>query len=508
MDFTPLASKILRGNSLRTDRWTECGEDLQTAQLRGLLSRAARTETGRRYGYAELAKLRDPRKEYALRVPMVGYEDIRADVMRMAAGERDVLWRGVCRNFAQSSGTSGGRSKYIPVTDENLRRCHYYGASYSVSHYLRHNPESRLFSGKSMILGGSFDNDVHPSDRRVRIGDLSATLIDRINPVVNLFRIPDKKTALIADWEKKLPALVEASAFADITSISGVPSWFLTVIRHVMARRGADKISDVWPNLEVFFHGGISFDPYHDIYAAITGPSKMHFMESYNASEGFFAAQDRIGVPGMMLVLDNDVYYEFIDMENPLQHPVDISGLEEGRNYEMIVTSSNGLWRYRIGDTVRVVTVSPVRIMVSGRTKSFINAFGEELMEENAEQALAETCARHYAEIANYTAAPVYASDKKRGRHQWIVEWSKAPSDMSAFAADLDNSLRRLNSDYDAKRRNTIFLDPLEITNVPAGTFDTWLKTMGNGKLGGQRKIQRLCNDRHIADGVLASARG
>ena len=200
MDFTPLASKILRGNSLRTDRWAECGEDLQTAQLRGLLSRAARTETGRRYGYAELAKLRDPRKEYALRVPMVGYEDIRADVMRMAAGERDVLWRGVCRNFAQSSGTSGGRSKYIPVTDENLRRCHYYGASYSVSHYLRHNPESRLFSGKGMILGGSFDNDVHPSDRRVRIGDLSATLIDRINPVVNLFRIPDKKTALIADW--------------------------------------------------------------------------------------------------------------------------------------------------------------------------------------------------------------------------------------------------------------------------------------------------------------------
>ncbi len=191
-----------------------------------------------------------------------------------------------------------------------------------------------------------------------------------------------------------------------------MPSWFLTVIRHVMARRGADKISDVWPNLEVFFHGGISFDPYHDIYAAITDPSKMHFMESYNASEGFFAAQDRIGVPGMMLVLDNDVYYEFIDMENPLQHPVDISGLEEGRNYEMIVTSSNGLWRYRIGDTVRVVTVSPVRIMVSGRTKSFINAFGEELMEENAEQALAETCARHYAEIANYTAAPVYASDK------------------------------------------------------------------------------------------------
>lgn len=506
MDFTPLASKILRLKSLRTDRWPDTGEDLQTAQLRSLLSRAADTEIGRRHGYGELKKLKDPRRKFAARVPMVSYEEIRADVMRMVAGERDVLWRGVCRSFAQSSGTSGGRSKYIPITDENLRRCHYYGASYSVSHYLRQNPESRLFSGKSMILGGSFDNEVRPADPRVRIGDLSATLIDRINPVVNLFRIPDKKTALMADWEQKLPALVEASAFADITSISGVPSWFLTVIRRVMDRRDADRISDVWPNLEVFFHGGISFDPYHDIYARITDPEKMHFMESYNASEGFFAAQDRIGVPGMMLILDNDVYYEFIDLSDPLSEPVDISELEAGHNYEMIVTSSNGLWRYRIGDTVRVVTVNPVRIMVSGRTKSFINAFGEELMEENAEHALAETCARHNAAIANYTAAPVYASDHKRGRHQWIVEWSKTPSDMGTFAADLDHTLRRLNSDYDAKRNNTIFLDPLEITNVPAGTFDKWLRTMGSGKLGGQRKIPRLCNDRHIADGVLASA--
>lgn len=270
-----------------SDDWTERGEQLQIKQLRSLLRRGAATVPGRAHDYRELAALSDPREEYARRVPLQEYEDIRRDVMRMIAGERDVLWRGVCRDFAQSSGTSGGVSKYVPVTDESLHRCHYYGAAYSVAYYLRANPASRIFAGKGLILGGSFDNTLGLHDKRVHVGDLSATLINRINPLVNLFRIPDRKTALMSDWSRKLPRLAELSAKAHVTNLSGVPSWFLVLLKQIMKNEGVERISDVWPDLEVFFHGGISFEPYREIYRQITDPRKMHFMESYNASEGF-----------------------------------------------------------------------------------------------------------------------------------------------------------------------------------------------------------------------------
>ena len=503
MNYTPIARLIFDKIARRTDRWTTEEKEIQLRQLRSLLKRGSSTEPGRRHDFASIAASEDVYEEFRRRVPLVEYEDIREDVMRMIEGESDVLWRGRCKNFAQSSGTSGGRSKYVPVTDENLRRGHYKGSADCVAHYLRHNPKSRLFSGKGFILGGSFASELKPSDPSVRVGDLSATLINKINPIANLFRVPDKRTALIPNWKRKLPALVEAAERENITNISGVPSWFLTVIKEIMKKRGVEKISDVWPNLEVFFHGGISFEPYREEYQRITDPGKMHFLETYNASEGFFAVQNDPADHSMLLIVDNDVFYEFIPVDEPDPVAVPIWGLENDKVYELVITSSNGLWRYRLGDTVRVTQLNPVKITIAGRTKCYINAFGEELMEENAEKAVAAVCAQTGAGVRNYTAAPVFAEGNRHGRHQWLFEWDEAPEDTERFADLLDAALREENSDYDAKRNGDIFLDRLELITVPDGTFDRWLRTIGNHKLGGQKKIPRLSNDRRIADTIL-----
>ena len=504
LNFTPFARPGFVRLARRTDSWSSDSEDLQRTVLYRLLQKGKHTEYGREYGFEDILRHNDVAKAFAERVPMVEFEDIRPYVIRMVKGEGDVLWPGVCKNFAQSSGTSGGKSKYIPITADSLKGNHYAGGADVVAHYLRQVSHSKLFSGKSFILGGSFSNTLDfEVPKGVCVGDLSATLINRINPFVNFFRIPDKQTALMPDWEEKLPALVKAAEFADVTNISGVPSWFLTVIRKVCETRGADKISDVWPNLEVFFHGGISFDPYREEYRKLTDPSKMHFQETYNASEGFFAVQNDFSDKGMLLIIDRDVFYEFIPLNGADKTPRPLWELTPGEVYEMVITASNGLWRYRLGDTVRVTQTNPVKITIAGRTKCFINAFGEELMEDNAEKAIAAACAQTGASILNYTAAPLYAAGGHRGRHQWLIEWGKRPDDMDGFAAILDAELRKVNSDYDAKRAHTIFLDPLEVISVPTGMFDKWLKEAGSHKLGGQRKVPRLANDRHIVDRLL-----
>lgn len=498
MDFTSVTRPYFERLARRTDLWGERSEDIQRAQLRSLLRRASDCEIGKKYGFRELALRPDARAEFVSRVPLHRYEDIRQHVMRMMSGEKDVLWRGKCLDYAQSSGTSDGKSKYIPITPESLQRCHYKGASDSVAHYLRSNPRSRLFSGKAMILGGSFANELSISDPRVRVGDLSATLISKINPLANLFRVPDKRIALLPDWEVKLPALVAAAKDKNVTNISGVPSWFRTVLKAILKEKGAESLAEVWPGLEVFFHGGISFDPYREEYKHLTAGLDMHYVENYNASEGFFAVQNDPADHAMLLTVDNDIYYEFIPVGKGEDAIVDISGLEVNGIYEMVISSSNGLWRYRIGDTVHVKSLNPVKIEVAGRTKCFINAFGEELMEENAEHAIAEVCRLTGASILNYTAAPVYAEGNRRGRHQWLIEWGTPPPDKEEFARSLDAELRKLNSDYDAKRTGDIFLAMPIISDAEPGSFDCWLRTHGSGKLGGQRKVPRLSNDRSI----------
>ncbi len=504
MNFTPLTRWAFVGRAESTDSWADKSEEIQERMLLSLLRRGAGTEVGREYDFGSLLRSGSLPSDFANRVRAVEYEDIRPQVMRMIAGEKDVLWRGECRDFAQSSGTSGGKSKFIPITGDSLRRCHFGGAFDSVAHYLRNNPGSRMFAGKGFILGGSFANELNLSDPRVHVGDLSATLIARCPVFAQMFRIPSRETALMADWSQKLPKLIDAASRADVTNISGVPSWFLAVIKGILEKRHTDNLHDVWPNLEVFFHGGISFEPYRNLYRAFTDPTKMHFYETYNASEGFFATQDTQQGGSMLLILDRDVYYEFIPLGGSPDDAVGIGGVEQGRVYEMMITSSNGLWRYRLGDTVRIETTHPVRITVAGRTKRFINAFGEELMEDNAEKAMAEACLKNGCQASNYTVAPVYADNAKHGRHQWLIEWVTPPADRAVFAADIDAALRRFNSDYDAKRAGKFFLDAPEIVSLKPGVFRHWLESVGNQKLGGQRKVPRLSNDRAIADHVLA----
>lgn len=499
MNFTPIARALFAHRVKVSRSWTGHTRDTQLSELDRLLRSLRQTRWAAEKGLSEVRTYDDYRKALPAVVP---YSELRPWVMRMIAGERDMLWPGVTRNFAQSSGTSDGKSKYIPVTRESFDRSHYRGGADVVAHYLSLYPDSRIFAGKSFILGGSFANEL-TLPPEVKVGDLSANLIDNINPVVNLFRVPTKEVALLEDWAVKLPALVEAAAGTDVTNISGVPSWFLTVLKQIIARQGVSTIHDVWPNLEVFFHGGISMAPYHEQYAHITDP-KMRYLECYNASEGFFALQNEIDDPALLLLLDCGTFFEFIradeaDSDRPEIIPA--WKVEEGGIYAMVISSCNGLWRYPLGDTVRIESVDPLKITISGRTKSFINAFGEELMVQNAEAALTKVCHELDCEIANYTAAPVYASDHSRGRHEWLIEFNREPASLDEFATRLDLALQQENSDYEAKRSHGIFLDPLTVIKGSHGVFDAWLAS--TGKLGGQRKVPRLSNSRHPMDEIL-----
>jgi hypothetical protein len=498
IDFTPLTKPFMERVFEAENRKRADVERSQRATLRGLLSKAERTEWAKSAGVTAA----DSYRSFAEKVEPQGYEAFRPMVERMIAGEPDLLWRGVCKRYAQSSGTSGGKSKYIPLPADSLNGCHYAGAAYSLASYLHYYPDSHVFGGKSFILGGSFANELTGLPAGVKVGDLSASLIDRINPLVNLFRIPSKRVALLQDWTEKLPRLVEASLKADVRTLSGVPSWFMTVLKEVIARAGAENIHQVWPNLEVFFHGGIAFGPYREQYRRLTDPSRMRYWENYNASEGFFAVQERPDSPEMGLLMNAEVFYEFIDIEADNAAPLPAWEVVPGRVYELVISSSNGLWRYRLGDTVKVCSTSPLTIVIAGRTKCFINAFGEELMVHNAEAAVARTLQQTGGEIADYTAAPVYAGDHSRGRHQWLIEFSRRPNcSVAEFGRILDGELQQENSDYQAKRSGGIFLDPLEVVEARPGVFNRWLAE--TGKLGGQRKVPRLSNDRGMMERLL-----
>ena len=501
-NFTPFVRSHFVSRLRQHARYIDHAAAVQQGELVDLIETAALTEFGRRYDFSTIRTY----EEFARRVPLHRYEDLRAEVMKMVGGKSDVLWPGVTRRFAQSSGTSDGRSKYIPVTETSLRRNHYRGATDAVCHYLNLNPDSRLFSGKGLILGGSFATELQ-APGGVSVGDLSAHLIERVNPLVNLMRVPDKHIALMPEWEEKLPLLVEACARANVTSLSGVPSWMLTVLQRVLALRGARSIHEVWPNLEVFFHGGIAFAPYRTQYERICDPERMRYINNYNASEGFFAVQSSWETEAMLLLLDVGVFYEFIPIGQTDADTPDVLPAWEvsaGQTYELVITACNGLWRYRIGDTVTVEQTRPVKIRIAGRTRSFINAFGEELMEHNADTAITEAARATGATVANYHAAPLYATDDRRGRHQWIVAFNRQPDSLDRFAELLDQELQRANSDYQAKRAGNIFLDPPEVIAVAPEVFLSQLAA--TGRLGGQRKVPRLANDRNIIGQLLQLA--
>lgn len=499
MSITKLARPFFLHRLKAIARYATDAEEIQRKVLTRLLREAAQTAYGRDHGFGEIRSY----EEFSRTVPVNTYEELKGFIDRMRHGERDVLWKGRVKWYAKSSGTTNDKSKFIPVSSAGLHDTHYAGGTDAVALYLHSHPESRLFDGRALILGGSHQSNYNLPGSLV--GDLSAILIENINPVVNLFRVPKKRVALLSDFEEKRDLIAREALRKNVTNLSGVPSWMMGVITRVLELSGKQYLDEVWPNLEVFFHGGIAFTPYRELYHSLIRNPRMQYMETYNASEGFFGLQSDLDDPAMLLMLDYGVFYEFIPLEDVGKEQPQVVPLwevETNRNYAIVITTSCGLWRYQIGDTVRFTQTKPYKFVISGRTKSFINAFGEELIVDNAEQGLAEACQQTGAQVREYTAAPVFMDETGKCRHQWVIEFAKMPTNVGEFATILDRTLQNVNSDYEAKRYKNITLQPLEIIVGRTDLFHDWLSS--RGKLGGQHKVPRLANNRAIIEEVIA----
>lgn len=500
MNLTNLVEKIaFHRRQKELDKYANNGLAMQQEVLHYLVEYAKDTEYGRNHLFSTIQSYDD----FVQNVPVNTYEELKGYIDRMRHGEENILWPGQVKWYAKSSGTTNDKSKFIPVSPEALQHTHYQGPKDVVAFYLQNNPNSHLFEGKSLILGGSHSPNYNLPDSLV--GDLSAILIENISPLANLVRVPKKSTALLSDFEVKRDRIARETLHKNVTNISGVPSWMLSVLVRVLELSGKQHLEEVWPNLEVFFHGGIAFTPYRKQYEQLITKSDMHYMETYNASEGFFGIQNDPSDPAMLLMLDYGVFYEFIPIEElGTEKPtiVPLSGVKIGQNYAMVISNLCGLWRYEIGDTVQFTSVNPYKFVITGRTKYFINAFGEELIMDNAEKGLAYACSQTGAQVLEYSAAPVYMDNKAKCRHQWLIEFSKAPQDLKAFSEILDTRLQELNSDYEAKRFHDVTLQPLEIIKARPNLFNDWLKS--KGKLGGQHKVPRLSNSRDNLEEMLA----
>lgn len=502
MDLTKIISPLFSNRQKEIALFGQRSEDIQVGQLNHLLSFASKTEIGQKYKFPAIKSY----AEFSKRVPLITYEELKPYVERLRKGESNLIWPTPIRWFAKSSGTTNDKSKFIPVSREALQKCHYQGGKDCVSLYLQMNPDSRFFSGKGLILGGS--HSVNSFSNNSYVGDLSAVLIQNISPLINLIRVPSKEIALMDEWESKLQAIANTTIHKNVTNLSGVPSWFMVLIKLILQKTGKKHLTDIWPNLEVFFHGGISFEPYRNQYRELIPSEQMHYVETYNASEGFFAVQNDFSDPAMLLMIDLGIFYEFIPLEEINKEQPRVLPLwetEKGKHYALVISTNSGLWRYQTGDTVKITSTQPHKIIISGRTKHFINAFGEELMVDNAEKGLAKACRESGGIVSNYTAAPVFMSDKTKGHHQWLIEFEKLPDSIDNFAEKLDSALQSLNSDYEAKRYKGIALGQLEVVTARPNLFNEWLKN--KGKLGGQHKIPRLSNSREFIEELLVMNR-
>lgn len=472
--------------------------DVQEEWFRKLMLSARGTEWGKKYGYSEIEHYRT----FAERVPINEYDDLKPYIDRLRKGEQNLLWNSDIKWFAKSSGTTSDKSKFIPVSEEALEECHFKGGKDLLSIYCNNNPDTRIFTGKLLGMGGS-----HFSDNRENgtfVGDVSAILMENLPAWVELIRTPELSIALMSEWEEKIEKIARITSKEDVTNITGVPSWTMVLLKRILEITGKSNIREVWPNLELFIHGGVSFTPYRNqFHKLIDGP--MNYLETYNASEGFFGIQDRNGADDMLLMLDYGIFYEFIPMSEHDQQetqPVTLEQVVTGTNYAILISTNAGLWRYKIGDTVTFTCTDPYRIRITGRTRNFINAFGEELIIDNAQKALERACQKTGAMLNEYTAAPVYFSEAGSGAHEWLIEFEKLPEDMGYFIEVFDNALKALNSDYEAKRyHNMILAEPI-VRALPKGTFYNWMKQ--KNRLGGQFKVPRLANDRKYIDEILS----
>jgi hypothetical protein len=498
MALNSVFSWIVKKRIHQIELFIKYPHDVQQDVFRRLIQEARYTEWGKNYDYKTINGFED----FVKRVPLQTYEELKSYVDRLKKGEQNLLWGTEINWFAKSSGTTSDKSKFIPVSREALENCHYKGGKDLLALYINNYPESQVYSGKSLVMGGSSQINQLRDDSY--FGDLSAIIIENLPFWVEFKRTPDKSIALMENWEEKIEKMAYRTMEEDVTNIAGVPSWTLVLLKRILEISGKKTIREVWPNLELFMHGGVSFIPYKSQFQKLIPDSAMHYVETYNASEGFFGIQDQKEGEELLLMLDYGIFYEFIPMDDwDSEQPktLQLHEVELGKNYEMVISTNAGLWRYRIGDTVMFTSLNPYRIQVSGRTKHFINAFGEELIIDNAEKALKIACERTNSSIRDYTAGPVYMTEKTQGGHEWLIEFEKEPEELLFFTEVLDNALKSLNSDYEAKRSNDLTLNMPKVHSIKKNTFYNWLKS--RGKLGGQNKVPRLANDRKNLDEIL-----
>lgn len=472
--------------------------DVQEEWFQSLISTAEATEWGKKYDYTSILTP----EEYKNRVPIQDYDDVKVYVDRMIKGEQNLIWPSDIKWFAKSSGTTSDRSKFIPVSLEALEDCHYQGGKDMLSIFCHNKPENKVFTGKSVVIGGSSQiNNFSPDSY---YGDLSSILIRNLPFWAEFKRTPNLEVTLNPNFEEKIEQIAQITIKENVTSLAGVPTWNIVMAKRVLEITGKDNLLEVWPNLEFYGHGGVSFKPYREQFKQLIPSDEMYYLENYNASEGYFGLQDQSDSEDLLLMLDYGIYYEFLPMENiddEHPHTLALHEVELGKNYALIISTNAGLWRYKIGDTIRFTSLSPYRFQISGRTKQYINTFGEEVIVDNAEQALHEACKRTEAIIKDYTAGPSYFKDGKAGAHEWIIEFEKQPTDFNTFCTTLDSTLREINSDYDAKRYKDMALTAPIIHNAGPDSFYHWMKS--RGKLGGQNKVPRLANNREYLDSLL-----
>lgn len=472
--------------------------DVQDEWFHSLISSAQHTEWGKEHGYSSIYT----QEQFKSRVPIQNYDTLKPYIERMLAGEQNVLWPSEIKWFAKSSGTTNDRSKFIPVSEESLEECHFKGGKDLLTMYCDNRPDTKIFTGKCLVLGGS--HQINQLNADSCYGDLSAVLIKNLPFWAEFYRTPEMSIALMDNFEEKVEKIAQATIGVNVTNIAGVPTWNLVLAKRVLEITGKDNLLEVWPNLEFYFHGAVNFKPYREQFKKLIPRDDMYYLETYNASEGFFGIQDQPNSEEMLLMLDYGIYYEFLPMENIHDESPKTLGLDQvelNKNYALIISTNAGLWRYMIGDTIKFTSLSPHRIQITGRTKHFINAFGEELIIDNAEKGLSIACSETKAIIRDYTACPIYFKGNDAGGHEWIIEFEKTPDDIERFTDVLDETLRSINSDYDAKRHKDMALRRPTIHVAENGIFYNWMKN--RGKLGGQHKVPRLANDRTYVDEIL-----
>lgn len=498
--LSSVVSWLMKKRMHQIELFIKYPHDVQTEWFRRLITHGKSTEWGRKYDYKNIKTY----QQYTQNVPISKYEDIKPYIDRLRNGEQNILWPEEIRWFAKSSGTTSSKSKFIPVSNSSLEECHFKGGKDMLSLYVNNFPDTEVFDGRGLVMGGSH-NITEVNNESYYDGDLSAILIQNLPFWAQFMKTPNLSTALMDEWESKIEKIAAETMTHDVTSISGVPSWTLVLLKRILEITKKQYITDVWPNLEVFFHGGVNFDPYRQQFASLIRSGSINYMETYNASEGFFGIQDQAKVNELLLMLDYGVFYEFVpvdqlETDNPQSYQ--LGEVEKDRNYALIISTNAGLWRYMIGDTIRFTSLNPYRIKITGRTKNFINAVGEELIVDNAEKALTVACGKCKVTINEYTASPLYFDGNEKASHEWLIEFNEMPSDLDYFSETLDNALKSLNSDYEAKRYHNLVLKEPLVRVMKKGTFYTWLKQ--NNKLGGQHKVPRLSNNRDFAKEILS----